>query len=261
MGWVFITLVGIGLATGFTWGADLMFFQKNKPEDALERAIENDDAAGIATAIATGANVNSLGEHGVTPLILAVGKGKRQAVAELLRHKANTDLRSQDGETAVTLAATAYKKHPHLLDMLLKAGANPNTLFSDRNPIMVRFLNDHNLDAVRYLHAAGANLDLRSRSNDPLVFVEAIKQDWDAVDLLLSLGAKYDYKDAPITWMEIFGNRFPTPPDSPLWKYKVKAWRFLKQNGQFVPRNIEDLVAESYWVHLKEKGLPKPVLE
>lgn len=238
-----------------------MFFQKNKPEDVLERAIDSDDAAAVADAIAKGANVNAQGEHGVTPLILAVGKNKRQAVAELLRHKANTDARSQDGETAVTLAATAYKKHPHLLDMLLKAGANPNTLFSNRNPIMVRFLNDHNLDAVRYLHAAGANLDLRDSSNDPLVITEAITQDWDSVDLLLSLGARYDYKDLPITWMEIFGNRFPTPPDSPLWKYKVKAWRFLKQNGQSVPLNIEDLVDEDYWTWIKEKGLPRPVLE
>ena len=237
----------------------MMYFQETAK--LLEQSIEHDDAIGVAKAIKAGENPNTQGLHGVTPLIMAVGKLKKQAVAELLRHGASTEQRDIEGDNAVTLAIRAYKKEPQLLDMVLKAGGNPNTLFPNSDPVIVRFLNDYNFDAVRYLKKAGADIDARNRSGDPLVISYGISEDWDAVWTLLDLGAQYNYPQEAFTWQDIFSTPDTTPPDSPLWPYKVKVWKFLKQNGQSVPDNIEDLVGQQYWDYLKKKGLSKPKLE
>ncbi len=237
------------------------YFKKSSAESALERAIEHDDAVGIAKAIKDGANPNTRGLHGVTPLIMAVGKLKKQAVAELLRYGASTELRDNERDNAVTLAVRAYKREPQLLDMVLKAGGDPNTLFPNDDPVIVRFLNDFNFEAVRYLKNAGANIDARNKSEDPLVISYGISEDWDAVWTLLELGAKYNYPNESFSWQDTFSTPDPTPPDSPLWPYKVKVWKFLKQNGQAVPNTIEELVGQKYWDYLKKNGLPKPKLE
>ena len=240
---------------------NMMYFQKNEAEKLLEQAIEHDDTVGIAKAIKDGANPNTQGLHGVTPIIMAVGKLKKQAVAELLHHGASTEQRDVEGDNAVTLAVRAYKREPELLHMVLKAGGDPNTLFSNGDPVIVRFLNDYNFDAVNYLKDAGADIDARNKSERPLIISYGISEDWDAVWTLLELGVKYTYPYEPMTWRKIFSTPDTTPPDSPLWPYKVKVWKFLKQNGQSVPNTIEELVGQQYWDYLKKKGLPKPKLE
>jgi hypothetical protein len=263
--WVIITIFFIFLmlvaCDKETEEKNVMYFQKNEAEKLLEQAINRDDAIGVAKAIKDGANPNTQGLHGVTPLMMAVGKLKKQAVAELLRHGASTEQRDVEGDNAVTLAVRAYKREPQLLHMVLKAGGDPNTLFSNGDPVIVRFLNDYNFDAVRYLKEAGADIDARNKSEDLLVISYGISEDWDAVWTLFELGAKYDYPYEAFTWQDIFSTPDTTPPDSPLWPYKVKVWKFLKQNGQSVPNTIEELVGQQYWDYLKKKGLPKPKLD
>lgn len=247
--------------SGISFAEVAMYFQKSDAEASLESAIQRDDAAGVAMAISKGANVNTIGKQGVTPLAFAVGKMKTHAVAELLRNKARADLRDVEGDNAVTLAASAYKKSPVLLEMLLNAGADPNTPLPNGNPLIVRFLNDHNLDAVRYLHSKGANVDAKDRAGEPLVIHYGTTQDWDSLYTLLSLGAKFSYPNEATSWRNIFSTPSTTSPDSPLWGYKVKVWRFLKQQNQDVPARIEDLVDQDYWDYLAKKGLPRKPLE
>ncbi len=61
----------------------------NGPEAELEVAILADDRAAIATALRAGANINARGIHNITPLMMAVDRLKRHAVAELLARGAN----------------------------------------------------------------------------------------------------------------------------------------------------------------------------
>jgi hypothetical protein len=239
----------------------IMYFTKNEAEKLLERSIESDDDVGIVKAIKEGANPNTQGLHGITPLIMAVGKFKKQAVFELLNHGASTEQRDLEGDNAVTLAVRAYKREPELLHMILKSGGDPNTLFSNGNPIIVRFLNDFNFDAVRYIKNVGANIDARNKSERSFIISYSISEDWDVVWILLELGAKYIYFHEPMNWRKIFSTPNITPPDSPLWPYKVKVWKFLKQNKQVVPKAIEELIGQDYWEYLKKKGLPKPIFD
>jgi uncharacterized protein len=239
----------------------MKYFQGNDAEKMLEQALEQDSAEGVVKAIKAGANPNTRGLYGVTPLEMAVGKFKKQVVAELLRQGADTSVRDVEGDNAVTIAVRAYKRDPQLLDMLLNAGADPNTLLNDGDPIIVHFLADHDLNAIRYLHGKGANIDARDRSNDPLIISEGISQDWDSVWTLLELGAKFDYPNHPFTWRHIFSRPGIISPASSLWPFKVKSWKFLKQHGQPVPARLEDLIGQQYWDYLKTNNLPRPTLE
>ncbi len=241
-------------------GSNAMYFKGSKAEALLEKAIKNDDAAGIAAAIREGASPNVIGLHGTTPLIMAVGKLKKNAVAELLKQGAKTELRDLSDNNAVELAVSAYKKEPQLLEMILKAGGDPNTLYNDGNPVIMYFLSAYDFDAVRMLHKAGANINARNRSKDLLVRKYAISEDWDAVWVLLELGAKYNHPNETFSWQELFSSPEVHAPDSPIWPYKVKVWKFLKKNGESVPAKITDLIGQEYWNYLKKKGLPKPDL-
>ncbi len=164
---LFIIFFSNGMGAGAK-ESTMKYFQGNDAEKMLEHALEQDSAEGIIKAIKAGANPNTRGLYGVTPLEMAVGKFKKQVVAELLRQGADTSVRDVEGDNAVTAAVRAYKRDPQLLDMLLGAGADPNTLLNDDDPIMVYFLIAHDMNAIRYLHEKGANIDARDQIKRPV---------------------------------------------------------------------------------------------
>ncbi|WP_236546090.1 ankyrin repeat domain-containing protein [Stenotrophomonas sp. 364] len=59
----------------------------------------------LETLLGAGADVNSAGEHGCTPLHNAVEQGKYEAVEWLLRHGAQRGIRNEAGETPGQLAS------------------------------------------------------------------------------------------------------------------------------------------------------------
>ncbi len=245
---LFFVFLSNGLATGAKESTmKKKYFQGSDAEKMLEQAIRQDSAEGIIRAIKAGANPNTRGLYGVTPLEMAVGDLRKEAVAELLRQGVDMNVRDAEGNNAVTWAVVAYKRDPQILDMLLDAGADPNTLLNDGDPIIVWFLAVHDMDAVRYLHEKGANIDARNRSERPLIIQAGIGEDWDSVWTLLELGAKFDYHypNVAFTWHDIFSKPgMHTTGRSSLWPFKVKSWKFLRQHGQPVPARLEDLIGQ-----------------
>jgi len=201
-----------------------------------EQAILNDNAAAVAEAIELGADPNARWEHLVTPVEFAVGHLKYNVVKELLLRGADPNLKDAEGDSAVTLAVSAYRKAPELLDLVLSGGGNPNARLPDGNPVIIRFINDRDLKWIRRLKEAGANIDDRDRSGQPLVINAGIIEFWDVLWCLLELGAKYDYSGEPWTLVDVFASPEATPPDSPLWPYKVKVWHFLNDRGMKLPK-------------------------
>jgi ankyrin repeat protein len=204
---------------------------------ALQKAMDAENPAAVDAAVQAGANVNARGLHGVTPLEYAIGHFSKRAYTRLLQLHADTAQRDDEKDNAMTLAARAYAKDPDYLLLALQAGGDPNTRRPDNDPIIMRFVADRNLDAIRMMNAKGANINIRDRGNDPIIVSAALVEYWDVVWCLLDLGAKFDYKDDPITMQDIFRPRpvSPTPPDSPLWPYKVRSWRFMRQHGLALP--------------------------
>ena len=202
---------------------------------ALDAAILADDPAGIAAAVAAGADVNTRSAQNVTPLMIAVDRLKPAAVAELLRHGANPNLKADDGASAVSLAVENDRRAPQIMEEVFAGGGDPNIRRPNNDPVIMRFINDRNCERLRYMKSIGADLDITTRARDPIITNASLAQDWDVVWCLLQLGAKFDYETtsrSPIS--RSLAGKFPAP-DSPIYPYKVKVWQFLKARGIAVP--------------------------
>ena len=200
-------------------------------DQVWESAIASDSAQAVDAAIRDGADVNATGVRGVTPLMYAVGHSKKNAYAALLAKGAHLDTRDEEGDNAVTLAVSAYAKDPSYLTLALDAGSDPNTLRSDDDPVLVRFVNDRNLDAIRMMHRFKADINARTRTGEALIIHAGLLEYWDVVECLLQLGARFDYSGEPFTVQDIFSDARVTPPDSPLFPHKVRVAKFLRERG------------------------------
>jgi hypothetical protein len=238
-----------------------MYFTRNAAEQALEQAINNDDADGINAALAAGADVNTQGKAQVTPLMMAVAKFKKQAVSALLEAGADPNIRDAQNDNAVTLAVQAYGKDPELLEWLLEAGGNPNTLRADEDPIITDFFDTFNKRGAQLLINHGANVDVYNRTKEPIIMSYAGTQAWDNTWFLIQNGARVDYHNERTTWMENFSLAHVVPPGSPIWPYKVKAWLYLKEQGELVPSDIMALIDEEYFADLDKQGAEYPTAE
>lgn len=231
----FLLIIAITLVACKTQktGEKPMFF-KGK-EAALEQAINNDDGGAVKVAIKQGANVNVIGLHGVTPIIVTAGNLKFNAMKTLLESGANPNTYDKNGDNAVTLATTTYKKDKRYLELLMDNGGDPNSKRPNGDPLITRFGNDHNLDALRWLANKGADVNAISRTERPLIMYYAGSVDWDTVWVLMELGANYHFTNPLFLWKRELSDASETPPGSPLFEYKEKVWRKLCESGIEVP--------------------------
>jgi uncharacterized protein len=197
----------------------------------LEVAIIADDCPTIAKALTQGANVNARGVQGITPLMLAVDMLKKSAVAELLARGAKPNDKAEDGNSAVSLAIENYRQSPDIFFAIMKAGGNPDIRRPDNDPVIIRFMNDCNCDYIRYMKSFGADLDIHTREDDPIITDAGLTGDWDVVWCLIELGGRYDYESTAREPLSLtLAAVFPRP-DSPIYPYKKKVWQFLHDRG------------------------------
>jgi len=229
-----------------------MFF-KGK-EAKLEKAIAADDPEAVTAAIKDGADPNAVGLHGVTPIIVTSGNLKFNAMKALIENGANPNIYDNNGDNAVTLAATTYNNDRKYLEYLLDHGGDPNSTLPGGDPLFTRIALLHDLDALRYLISKGADVNAISCTEYPLVFDYADSTDWDIVWVLIESGAKYVIDDPRCSWSEEFYAPRINAPGSPLFEYKEKVWRFLCEHGVEVP----PLTTKKMWDFLYKGEPPDP---
>ena len=203
-------------------------------QERLESAIRADDADAIHRLLSAGAQVNARGKRDATPLMIAVDCQAPNAVAALLGASANPNLKAIDGASAVHLAVENHAAGPNghaILERVMRAGGNPNTLRPDQDPVIMRFVYDHDLDDLRWFKSLGADLDIKARSSRPLIADVAFAQNWDAVWCLIELGARVDYEDTPYSLSEALDSNYASSPGAVLYPYKMKVWHLLKDKG------------------------------
>jgi len=205
------------------------------PQATLEIAIRANDASAIARALERGADANARGKLDITPLMIAVDAQCPDAVTTLLKAGAVPNAQAVDRSGPVSLAVQSYRAKPHGRDIMVavfQAGGDPNSRRPDGDPVIFRFIEDHDADDIKLMKALGANLDIRDRGNDPIVTSVAMAQDWDMVWALIELGARYDYENGASRQPLSMSLSLAYPaPDSPLYPYKLKVWQLLKDKG------------------------------
>ncbi|KAJ6439381.1 ankyrin repeat protein [Purpureocillium lavendulum] len=134
-----------------------------KIQNLLSLAAENGSTAIVSLLIARGA---SLGRHncsGMTPLMMAARGARPKVISLLLEGGAQLETNDQVGRTALCLAVTskgATEDVHESIQLLLKAGANPDIVPYRGNPLLSQVAYGTRLDIAKMLLAAGATVDL-----------------------------------------------------------------------------------------------------
>ena len=179
-------------------------------DDALLEASQNGDVSAVQTALKAGANVNSYGSNGTTPLIDASRAGKYDLLNILLNAGANPVMQDDSGFTAADVAGMlsigdAVASGNSSLEVQVLVGGNvKDRLASQAKP--AKILSENLIDALiakdTVKAAALINqatyidfIDKRFEGQPTPLILAVTNGQADIVDLLISKGARVDRAD------------------------------------------------------------------
>jgi ankyrin repeat protein len=175
-----------------------------------------------------GADPDRQDEAGNSALHYAAGRGINEAIPLLIERGASVDLENNQGQTARDVAANdnitemlreagavegsqaetavgsldeqlieaVANKDAVLVNQLLNAGANPNTLDNEGSALLPLAANGSQLEIVRHLLDAGADINGTHSTNfaeeGTALLWAAVRDDIDVVRLLIANGADLD---------------------------------------------------------------------
>jgi ankyrin repeat protein len=145
--------------------------EPDRPNISLFLAMQRGDLDQLERHIYWNSDINALLPNGLYPLHVAADKGKIILVRTLLKHEANIDQRSADGDTALDLAILAGRTQ--LAEELLANGAE---LDPSRLLLKAAHAGVTDRDIVRFLNERGADTEQRDAAGDTALLI-AIRQD------------------------------------------------------------------------------------
>jgi uncharacterized protein len=158
----------------------------------LAWAAYEDDADTVEMLLNAGARVNAANEYGETPLTLACAVDNPAIVEKLLNAGADANLARGNGETALMIGAGLGDRR--LVRMLIEHGAKVDAVEfrKGQNALMWAAANGHT-EVIDILLKASANPNNASKAGfTPLMFAAA-QGDAGAVARLLAAGARINY--------------------------------------------------------------------
>ena len=142
--------------------------------------------------IDAGANVNTAGDYGETPLTLALANGNAVLCARLLKSGANPNAQRWNGETTLMIAAGAGSVEE--VKLVLDTGLDPNAKESEKGQTALMWAAaEGHPDVVELLIQRGANVNAASKKGfTPLIFA-TMKNDAATIRHLIKAGADPNY--------------------------------------------------------------------
>lgn len=167
---------------------------------ALVRAVEEEDLETIDRLVAAGADVNSEGRDGVTPLLWAMMAGKKHGFERLLERGADPNRpligRAWYAGYSVTNAAVRIEGDNFWLEAVLRHGGNPNCVepAHQTTPVFDAVM-DRKMSRLDKLVKAGGNLNHQDDfGNTPLITAAHIRW-FEGVYYMLEAGGDHRTTD------------------------------------------------------------------
>jgi ankyrin repeat protein len=162
-------------------------------------AAERGDRAAALRLLARGANPNTPGPDGTTPIMWAASNDDLELVRALIAAKADVTRKNQFGTTAITEAAIIGSEK--VLDALLKAGADVNTRNPEGETPLMAVARSGKVEAARRLLEAGADVNAtESFGGQSALMWAAAQGQGEMVKLLASKGADLNARGVVRQW-------------------------------------------------------------
>jgi ankyrin repeat protein len=157
-------------------------------ETTLLDAAESGDRARALQLLPKGANPNTPGPDGTTPVMWAAANDDVDLVRALIKAGADVKLKNQFGTSAITEAAIIGSAP--IIDALLKAGADPNTKNPEGETPLLAVARAGKVDAAKLLLDAGADVNAKEAwGGQSAIMWAAAQSQAEMVKFLASRGA------------------------------------------------------------------------
>lgn len=199
----------------------------------LIKAAEKTDAFKLQKIVNDGADPNTFGKEGMTPLIWMLGQQNKKGMKALLAVGANPDLAAPNNEGPMYLAAGA--KDTEFLKILLEGGGNPDLKNSVGEPLLFVAIGPHRLANVKMLLDYGADINATDRTGTTPIIDAAGLNQFEIVAHLLERGADYKIANnggATLAW-RVQESR--VDPSLPNYKWREKVIKILEDRGVKFP--------------------------
>ena len=196
----------------------------------LIKAAENGDKATIKAMVNAGANINTVGKEGLTPLIWSFLSHNYDGIRALLKNGADPNLVSLEDDSALTLAAGS--KDIKILEIVLQHGGNPNAYGQRGNTALLLAIHRRHWEHMRILLKYGADINKMDIHNSSTPAQTAASMGaYDQVYYMLEHGADHTITDR-YGYTLAHTLNLPVGDASP-WKKKVQ--KILESRGISFP--------------------------
>ncbi|WP_126167191.1 ankyrin repeat domain-containing protein [Shewanella khirikhana] len=187
--WLGCLLVGLLGACGFG-GKNMDAKQFFEPQMvAVLTAISKGDETKAKALLASGVDLNVIGEHEITPLFWFIARHDKEGMQLALKLGADPNFKSGKGNTPV--AYVAGWKDIEWLRLLLQAGGDPNSMNHLKQPALFGAIGEANFDAIDTLLEFGADPNVTDGPKRNAALYAAFINDWELVYLMLERGSDY----------------------------------------------------------------------
>ncbi|MGL5813693.1 MAG: ankyrin repeat domain-containing protein [Aeromonas sp.] len=199
-------------------------------------AIQRGDEAAARRQIEQGVNLNIQGEEGITPLLWLVYETKdHKAVKLALKVGADPNYKNGFGENIVS--SVAGSKFPELLDVVLDAGGDPNSLGENGVPAIFNAIGEARWADIKLLVEHGADLNLVDGPGRNSALYGAFINQYEVVYWLLQHGADFRQRSsvgADLAYI-VDDSLSLMDKSSPQYPWAIKVKQFLIDNGVKFP--------------------------
>lgn len=209
------------------------FFPDSRVADLAETAADGKSES-VDRAIARGANPNTEGKDGVTPLLYVLASTRnKDGLRALLRGGADPNRIAPNGFCPLILSARA--KDPEFLAVMLAGRGDPNLKNRDGSPVLHLAGTDERWDNVRLLIDSGADMNATDPIGNTLAMNLAIYRNYEQVFWLLSKGADVHVTTKNGDTLPAIIKRATVKPGRPNVQWREKVILFLAQKGVSLP--------------------------